>query len=103
MPSILLPGGYQSVNRFVRQLEAAAPLPHRRMECKPGDEAQVDFGTGAPVITPDGKRRRTHVFRIVLGYSRKACSEAVYRQTTEQFIRCLENAFVHFDGVPRLS
>jgi len=39
----------------------------------------------------------------VLSYSRKACSEAVYRQTTEQFIRCLENAFVHFDGVPRLS
>lgn len=94
-------GGYQSVKRFVRQLEAAAPLPFRRMECDPGDEAQVDFGTGAPIVTPDGKRRRTHVFRIVLSYSRKAYSEAVYRQTTEQFIRCLENAFWHFGGVPK--
>ncbi|NUQ10278.1 MAG: transposase, partial [Phycisphaerae bacterium] len=26
---------------------------------------------------------------------------AVYRQTTEEFIRCLENAFRHFGGVPR--
>lgn len=94
-------GSYQSVKRFVRQLEAAAPLPFRRMECNPGDEAQVDFGTGAPIIGLDGKRRRTHVFRIVLSYSRKAYSEAVYRQTTEQFIRCLENAFVHFGGVPK--
>jgi hypothetical protein len=38
------------------------------------------------------------VFRIVLSHSRKAYSEAVYRQTTENFIRCLENAFWHFGG-----
>jgi len=40
------------------------------------------------------------VFRIVLSYSRKAYSEVVLRQTTEDFIRCLENAFRHFGGVP---
>lgn len=94
-------GSYQSVKRFVRQLETAAALPFRRMECNPGDEAQVDFGTGAAIVTPEGKRRRTHVFRVVLSYSRKAYSEAVYQQTTEQFIRCLENAFIHFGGVPK--
>jgi transposase len=53
------------------------------------------------VIQPDGKRRRTHVFRIVLSHSRKAYSEAVYRQTTEDFIRCMENAFHHFGGAPQ--
>ena len=42
---------------------------------------------------PDGKRRRTHVFRIVLSHSRKGYSEVVYRQTTDDFLRCLENAF----------
>lgn len=94
-------GGYDSVKRFVRRLRDTTPLPFRRMECDPGAEAQVDFGTGAPVITPEGKRRRTHVFRIVLSHSRKAYSEAVYRQTTEDFIRCIENAFWHFGGVPR--
>ncbi len=94
-------GGYDSVKRFVWRLNSARPLPFRRMECEPGAEAQVDFGTGAPVITPEGKRRRTHVFRIVLSHSRKAYSESVYRQTTEDFIRCIENAFHHFGGVPK--
>jgi len=47
------------------------------------------------------RRRRTHVFRIVLSHSRKAYSEVVYCQTTDDFIRCLENAFHHFGGVPK--
>ena len=94
-------GSYQSVQRFVRALRRTTPLPFRRMESAPGQEAQVDFGRGAPIITPDGKRKCPHVFRIVLSCSRKAYSEAVERQTTENFIRCLENAFCHFGGVPR--
>jgi transposase len=95
-------GKYSSVRRFVRSLEQKQALPFRRMECAPGEEAQVDFGTGIPIRQPDGKRRRTHVFRIVLSHSRKGYSEVVYRQTTEEFIRCLENAFAHFGGVPRV-
>jgi transposase len=94
-------GKYHSVRRFVRRLEQSEPLPFRRMECAAGEEAQVDFGTGAPIVA-EGKRRRTHVFRIVLSHSRKGYSEAVYRQTAEEFIRCLENAFAHFGGVPRV-
>ena len=38
----------------------------------------------------------------MLSYSRKGYSEAVYRQTTEDFIRCIENAFWHFGGVPKI-
>jgi hypothetical protein len=41
------------------------------------------------------------LFRIVLSCSRKAYSEVVPRQTTEQFIRCIENAFCHFGGVTK--
>ena len=92
--------GYDSVRRFVQRLRHDRPLPFRRMECGPGEEAQVDFGTGAPVVTADGKRRRTYVFRIVLSHSRKAYSEATFTQTTEDFFRALENAFAHFGGVP---
>jgi len=92
--------GYDSVKRFVRKLGVRRVLPMRRLECAPGVEAQVDFGTGAPVIGPDGKRRKTHVFRIVLSHSRKAYSEATFRQTTEDFIRCIENAFWRLGGVP---
>jgi transposase len=94
-------GTYYSVRRFVRRLGARMNVPVRRFESGPGEEAQVDFGTGAPLIGPDGKRRKTHVFRIVLSHSRKAYSEAVTRQTTDNFIRCIENAFYHFGGVPR--
>lgn len=92
---------YSTVQRFVRRLNQSRPLPFRRMECRPGEEAQVDFGTAARIVTSDGKRRRAHVLRVVLSYSRKAYSEVVERQTTEAFIRCLENAFAHFGGVPQ--
>jgi len=94
-------GSYYSVRRFVKRLGQDSPIPFRRMECMPGEEAQVDFGTAAPVVGADGKRKRPHVFRIVMSFSRKAYSEVVYRQTTDNFIRCLENAFWHFGGVSR--
>jgi hypothetical protein len=73
--------GYASVRRFLRRLGWVRPLPFRRIECSPGEEAQVDFGSVAPIVGPDGKRRRTHVFRVVLSHSRKAYSEATYRQS----------------------
>jgi transposase len=92
---------YSTVQRYIHRLEATQPLPFRRLECGPGEEAQIDFGVGAPIVTADGKRRKTHVLRIVLSHSRKAYSEAVDRQTTDNFIRCLENAFAHFGGVPQ--
>jgi len=93
---------YHSVRRFVARLRKTSPLPFRRMECASGEEAQIDFGTGAWIELPDGKRRKSHVFRIVLSFSRKGYSEAVYRQTTEDFVRALENAFWHFGGVPKV-
>ena len=71
-------GSYYSVRRFARRLDQSQPVPFRRMEVLPGTEAQVDFGTGAPILLPDGKRRRCHVIRVVLSYSRKAYSEVVY-------------------------
>ena len=91
---------YYSVRRYVQKLTGASPLPFRRMECAPGVEAQVDFGRGAPVITAEGRRRVPHVLRVVLSHSRKGYSQTVERQTTENFIRCLEDAFHHFGGVP---
>jgi transposase len=94
-------GSYYSVRRLVRRLEPVHALPFRRLEREPGEEAQVDFGTGAPIIEPNGKRKKTYVFRIVLSFSRKAYSEVVYRQTTDDFLRCLESAFRHFGGAPR--
>lgn len=94
-------GSYSSVKRFLRRLGAVTPLPFRRLECEPGHEAQVDFGKGAPVEVVPGKRRRPHVFRLVMSHSRKGYSESVWRQTTDEFIRVLENAFWALGGAPK--
>jgi transposase len=94
-------GSYWSVRRFVKKLKTEKPTAFRRIEVEPGWEAQVDFGTGAPVIGKDGKKRRTHVLRVVLSHSRKGYAEVVLRQTTDDFLTALENAFWHFGGVPK--
>jgi len=95
------PGSYESVKRFTRRLEAKTEIPYRRMESLPGDEMQVDFGQGAWVVDPDGRKRRPHLFRAVLSHSRKGYTEVVWRQDTESFLRCIENAFRAVGGVTR--
>ena len=95
-------GSYESVKRFVRKVHGRRPEGTVRIECEPGEEAQIDFGVGAPILKPDGRRQRSWVIRVVLSCSRKAYSEAVLHQNSENFIRCLENAFRHFGGVPAI-
>jgi hypothetical protein len=91
-------GSFHSVRRLIQKLSAGHDPPVRRMECAPGEETQVDFGKGAPIVGADGTRTTSWVFRIVLSHSRKGYSEAVLRQGTDEFLRCLENAFAHFGG-----
>jgi len=95
-------GSYQSVKRYVRQLRGQQPERVWRIEVQPGEEVQIDFGAGAAVIDSDGRRRRPWVLRVILSFSRKAYSEAVFQQTTENLIRCLESAFRAFGGVSKI-
>ena len=94
-------GTYYSVRRLAAKLSEQRELPVRRMHSAPGVEAQVDFGRGAFLVDAGGRRRGTWVFRVVLSHSRKAYSEAVLRQTTDEFLRCIENALYDFGGVPQ--
>lgn len=93
---------YQCVSRFVGKLRAKQPERVWRIEVQPGEEVQVDFGLGAPIEGAGARPRRSWVLRMVLSYSRKGYSEAVYRQDTETFLRCLENGLREFGGVPLL-
>lgn len=95
---IAFTGSYQSVKRYVRRLRRTDPKLVTRIEVEPGEEVQVDFGTGPTLLPSDGKRRKTWIFRLVLSYSRKAYSQAVLRQDTETFLRCIEAAFRQFGG-----
>ena len=71
-------GGYESVKRFVRKLRgAASPEARAIIVTPPGEECQVDYGTGPMVRDPDtGKYRRTRLFVLTLGYSRKCVRAA---------------------------
>jgi len=61
---------YQSVRRFVRKLRGAqGPEAHPVIVTAPGEEGQVDYGTGPMVRDPQsGKYRRTRLFVMTLGY-----------------------------------
>ena len=81
--------GYQSVRRFVRNLRGAA-IPEARaiIETPAGEECQVDYGTGPMVRDPDsGKYRRTRLFVLTLGWSRKAVRLLVFRSALVQIAR----------------
>lgn len=95
-------GAYSSVQRMVQRLSAGRALPFRRLECGPGEEAQADFGTGAPIADCEGKRRHSQVLRISLSYSRKGYSEAFFKQDTESWLSGWENAFWAWGGAPRI-
>lgn len=94
-------GKYDSVKRYVRKLRAKTPELVGRVHVAPGEEAQVDFGTGAPTLK-DGRYRKPWLFKMVLSHSRHSYEEVVWRQDVETFIRCHERAFEAFGGVPRV-
>jgi transposase len=96
-------GSYDAVKRFVRLVGRTTELPFRRMESAPGEEMQVDFGQGAWVVDTEGRKRRPHLFRAVLSHSRKGYAEVVWTQSTESFLRCMENAYRAFGGVAAVT
>lgn len=94
-------GSYCSVKRYTRRLREKVPLPFRRMEVEPGTEAQVDTGHGW-WLREGGKPRKVYVLRLVLSHSRKGYSEAILQESTQGFLRVLEEAFHALGGVPQI-
>ncbi len=41
---------YESVKRFVRKVRASHPERVWHLEGRPGEELQLDFGLGAPIL-----------------------------------------------------
>ena len=75
--------GYLSVQRYVRKLRGAVtPEARGVIETAPGEEAQVDYGSGPMVRDPQsGRYRRTRLFVLTLGYSRKCVRLLVFRSS----------------------
>jgi transposase len=94
-------GSYDSVKRYIRHLRGVDPEVFARIESAPGEEAQIDFGQGAPTLK-DGRYRRPWLFKMTLSFSRHSYEEVVWRQDVQPFLRCHENAFADFSGAPRI-
>ena len=95
---------YASVRRFVVQLRATA-TPEARVviTTAPGEEAQVDYGEGPMVRDPStGKYRRTRLFVLTLGYSRKCVRLLVWRSSAQVWAELHEQAFRRLGGTVKV-
>ncbi len=89
---------YNSVKRFVRGLKKKDPRQYDRLEFVPGEEAQVDYGTGALTLHSNGKYRRPRLFVMTLKYSGRAFRKVVWKSSKETWCRLHEEAFRYFGG-----
>ena len=95
--------GYPSVMRFARKLRGAkTPEAHAVIVTEPGEEAQVDYGDGPMVRdATTGKYRRTRLFVMTLGCSRKSVRLLTWRSSTRIWCELHEKAFRRLGGVTR--
>lgn len=92
---------YNSVKRFVRGLKRVDPEQFDRLDFLPGEEAQVDYGEGAPTLDPKtGKYRKPRLFVMTLRYSRRSFRKVVWKSSKEVWCRLHEEAFRYFGGCP---
>ena len=97
-------GGYQTVKRFVRKLRGNQPAqPRAVIVTAPGEEAKVDYGTGAMVRDPQtSKYRRTRLFVLTLGCSRKAVRLLSFGSSSRIWAELHEKAFRRLGGSSRI-
>jgi transposase len=98
---------YASVRRFAKALRAESAKARGReahpvIVTAPGEEAQVDYGGDGPMVRDpeSGKYRRTRLFVLALGYSRKCVRLLTWRSSSEIWARLHEDAFRRLGGVP---
>jgi len=95
---------YQSVQRFVRKLHGTqTPEARVVITTPPGQEAQVDYGTGPMVRDPETRKyRRTRLFVMTLGCSRKAVRLLTFRSSAHIWAALHERAFRRLGGATRI-
>jgi transposase len=97
-------GAYGSVKRYVRKLRGTqSPEARAIIQTAPGEESQVDYGTGPMVRDAEtGKYRRTRLFVLTLGYSRKCVRLLSFQSSTRIWAELHERAFRRLGGATRV-
>ena len=93
---------YSGLRNYVRKHYGSPGEVYVPVELSAGEEAQVDFGYMGRFKDERGKWVKVWVFACVLSNSRYAYYELVTDQRVETFIKCHENAFRFFGGVPQV-
>ena len=95
---------YASVRRFVVAVREKTPADARVViTTAVGEEAQVDYGDGPMVRHPtSGKYRRTRLFVLTLGYSRKSVRLLVWHSSAQTWAELHERAFRRLAGTTRV-
>jgi len=95
-------GSYDAVKRFARRVRPADLKVSCRFETAPGEEAQVDYGEGAPTRDArTGRYRKPRLFVMTLGMSRHAFRKTVWRSSQQTWCELHEDAFAYFGGSTR--
>lgn len=94
-----------AVKRFVARLRKDSDISGADVvipvETGPGEVAQVDFGYAGKIYDASiGRQRKTWVFIMTLGFSRRMFACFVHDQSVETWLRCHIRAFEYFGGVP---
>ena len=95
---------YQSVQRFVRK-RRGTQTPEARVVIvtAAGQEAQVDYGAGPMVRDPESRKyRRTRLFVMMLGCSRKSVRLLTFRSSSRIWAELHERAFRRLGGATRI-
>ncbi len=91
----------RAARRVAREAGVRAEDVVLRVETRPGEVAQVDFGFAGRLFDPGtGKVRKAWVFVMVLCYSRHMYARLVWDQRASTWVRLHVDAFRWFGGVP---
>src|ERR1019366_3139545 len=97
-------GAYESVKRYARKLRGTqSPEARAIIQTAPGEESQVDYGTGPMVRdSQTGKYRRTRLFVLTLGFSRKCVRLLCFHSGARVWAELHEQAFRRLGGTTRV-
>ena len=93
-------GGVSILKDFLKPFRSMYPSKAvLRYETAPGEQAQMDFGEFR--YRDGGVTKKVYMFAMILSYSRMLYLEFIDRQDLGTLVRCHQNAFEFFGGLPQ--
>src|SRR5215831_10927445 len=96
-------GGITIIKDYLRAVRPEAAPQRRayvRVEPRPGDRFDIDWGHFDPLVY-NGATRKLYAFCLVEAHSRKMYLEFTHSQSFETFVRCHIHAFQELGGCAR--